>query len=122
MSIISNRYKMKTIKITLGFFLVFLASVSWGQNTVLEHKNEPSRNIISSREMVKLDQLYFEEINTLKSYFVSGEIKNGFPSYNQSLTKEANSNELKKWLASNENKALLTKEGVTAIELYTKSK
>jgi hypothetical protein len=113
---------MKSIKIVSSVFIVFLTSVSWGQNAPLEHKNEPSRNTISSKEMVKLNQIYFEETELLKSYFVKGEVKNGFPGYNQALSKGDNVNEIKKWLALAENKQALTKEGLEAIELYTKSK
>ena len=113
---------MKYIKVTISLFVVLLASVSWGQNTPLVHTNEPSRNIRSSKEMVKLNQIYFEETTKLKSYFINGEVKNGFPGYNQALSKEDNVNEIKKWLALADNKQALTKEGLEAIELYTKSK
>lgn len=113
---------MGMLKIVLSVFVVFFVSISWGQNSNLEHKNEPSRNIRSSKKIVKLNQMYFEKVNILQTYFVKGEIKNGFPGYNYALSKEVNINEIKKWILIGKNKMSLTQEGLEAIELYTKSK
>ena len=110
------------VKVILSFVCTAIVSLSWGQSTNQVHENEPSRNIISSKKVMKLSQIYFEETNKLKTYFIKGEIQNGFPGYNYALSKEMNANELNKWLAIGNNKSLLTKEGIAAIELYTKSK
>lgn len=112
---------MNFIKLSLVILLLSVVSVSWGQTSIKEHQNEPSRNIKKPTKLVKVTGLYFEEVNVLKTYFVSGEIKNGFPGYNHSLTKEFNALELKKWLAIIDNKKALTKEGVLAIEEYINS-
>lgn len=113
---------MNIVKFSIVLIALLITSVSWGQTTTKVHKNEPSRNIQKPTKLVKVNGLYFEDVNVLKSYFISGEIKNGFPGYNHALTKDYNALELKKWLAINENKTALTKEGVIAIENYINNK
>lgn len=112
---------MNIIKFSIVLIALLITSVSWGQTTKKVHKNEPSRNIQKPTKLVKVNGLYFEDINVLKTYFISGEIKNGFPGYNHALSKEYNALELKKWLAISENKKTLTKKGILAIENYINS-
>ncbi|MCT4581246.1 MAG: hypothetical protein N4A35_07495 [Flavobacteriales bacterium] len=113
---------MVLIKTGIVVIALFAVSISWGQKAERVHTNEPSRNIKKADQLVKLNSLYFEEVAVLKTYFTSGEIKNGFPGYNHSLSKASNALELKKWIAVGENKAALTKDGIIAIENYITGK
>lgn len=93
-----------------------------GQATLRTHQEEPSRNIKKHTELIKIQKLYFEETDVLKTFFIKNEVKQGFPGYNYALTKSENNIEIEKWLKNAENKNALTKEGLQKIELYLKNK
>lgn len=113
---------MITIKVYLVAFVIFVSSNMLGQTNALTHKEEPSRNIKKNGELIKVTQMYFEKTSILKTYFIKGEVKSGFPGYNYALSKDENGLAIEKWLMIEENRKALTAEGLISIEQYLKSK
>lgn len=113
---------MIIIKATLLTIIIFVCSSVIGQSNVITHKEEPSRNIDKHEGVVVIKQMYYEDTHVLKTYFLTNEVKNGFPGYNYALNKDENALEIEKWLMIKENKNSLTEEGIKAIESYIKSK
>ncbi len=110
---------MLRIKILLAFLL--FGTISFAQEKT--HQNEPSKNVEKPKKGIfKMSQMYFEKQDILASYFIKGEIVNGFPSYNHSVSVLENKGNLHKWVALKENKALLTKEGYQSILTYINKK
>lgn len=110
---------MNTLKIIVFSLAMLTSYVIFGQE---KHNNEPSRNIKKYDKLVKLNNIYFEETQLLKTYFKTGEIKNNFPGYNYALSQRENALEIKKWLEIKENQLSLTPKGLLAIDKYIKKK
>ena len=102
-----------------------LSHISFGQETRRVHTEEPSRILLPKSKESKntqYKQMYFTKEEQLKKYFKSGKVENYFPAYNYAVSKGENQKVIREWLAKEENKKTLTKEGLQAITLYLKQK